>query len=47
MVGIDVLTIDARVVMASIDTYLEFADAVDRLSLSDTEPGQLTDLLDE
>ncbi|HEX6351808.1 MAG TPA: gas vesicle protein GvpJ, partial [Actinophytocola sp.] len=47
LVGIEVLTIDVRVVIASIDTYLEFADAVDRLNLSDTEPRQLTDLLDE
>ena len=32
--GIELLTIDARVVVASVDTYLRFADAVDRLDIS-------------
>ena len=31
LVGIELLTIDARVVIASVDTYLRFAEAVDRL----------------
>ena len=31
LVGIEVLTIDARVVIASVDTYLRFAEAVNRL----------------
>lgn len=35
--GIEVLTIDARVVVASVDTYLRFAEAVNRLDLSQTE----------
>src|SRR3954462_8257592 len=35
--GIEVLTIDARVVVASVDTYLRFAEAVNRLHLSQTE----------
>lgn len=35
--GIEVLTIDARVVVASVDTYLRFAEAVNRLDLSNTE----------
>lgn len=35
--GIEVLTIDARVVVASVDTYLRFAEAVNRLDLSTTE----------
>jgi hypothetical protein len=33
LVGIEVLTIDARVVLASVDTYLKFAEAVNRLDL--------------
>ena len=33
VVGIELLTIDARIVIASIDTYLRFAEAVDRLQL--------------
>ncbi len=35
--GIEVLTIDARIVVASVDTYLRFAEAVNRLDLSTTE----------
>lgn len=34
IVGIEVLTIDARVVVASIDTYLRFAEACNRLDLT-------------
>jgi gas vesicle structural protein len=33
LVGIELLTIDARVVVASVDTYLRFAEAVNRLDL--------------
>ena len=33
LVGIEVLTIDARVVIASVDTYLRFAEATNRLDL--------------
>src|SRR3954449_6514906 len=36
LVGIEVLTIDARVVVASVDTYLRFAEAVNRLDLTQT-----------
>jgi hypothetical protein len=32
--GIELLTIDARVVIASVDTYLRFAEAVNRLDLA-------------
>jgi hypothetical protein len=35
--GIEVLTVDARVVVASVDTYLRFAEAVNRLDLTTTE----------
>src|ERR687888_1249329 len=33
LVGIEILTIDARIVVASVDTYLRFAEAVNRLEL--------------
>jgi gas vesicle structural protein len=33
LVGIELLTIDVRVVIASVDTYLRFAEAVDRVRL--------------
>jgi hypothetical protein len=36
LVGIELLTIDARIVVASVDTYLRFAEAVNRLDLSQT-----------
>ncbi len=40
LAGIELLTIDARVVVASVDTYLRFAEAVNRLDLTTTEsPG--------
>ncbi|HEX4396300.1 MAG TPA: gas vesicle protein GvpJ [Trebonia sp.] len=34
LVGIELLTIDARVVIASVDTYLRFAEAVNRLDIA-------------
>jgi hypothetical protein len=33
LVGIEILTVDLRVVIASVDTYLRFAEAVNRLDL--------------
>jgi gas vesicle structural protein len=44
LVGIELLTIDARVVIASVDTYLRFAEAVNRLDISDDKE-TLTDLV--
>ena len=44
LVGIEVLTIDARVVVASVDTYLRFAEAVSRLDISQEKAG-LPDLV--
>lgn len=47
LVGIELLTIDARIVVASVDTYLRFAEAVNRLDISkDKEdlPGLIGDL---
>jgi hypothetical protein len=35
LVGIELLTIDARIVIASVDTYLRFAEAVNRLDIAD------------
>jgi len=34
LIGIELITIDARVVVASVDTYLRFAEAVNRLDLT-------------
>jgi gas vesicle structural protein len=39
LLGIELLTIDARVVIASVDTYLRFAEATNRLELEDKERG--------
>jgi hypothetical protein len=48
LVGIEVLTIDARVVIASVDTYLRFAEAVNRLDISQEDPKTgLPDLVGE
>jgi hypothetical protein len=33
LVGIEILTIDLRIVIASVDTYLKFAEATNRLDL--------------
>lgn len=38
LVGIELLTIDARVVVASVDTYMRFADAVNRLDIGASDP---------
>jgi len=44
VIGIELLTIDARIVIASVDTYLRFAEAVNRLDLKETELGGLPEL---
>jgi gas vesicle structural protein len=47
LVGIELLTIDARIVVASVDTYLRFAEAVNRLDLENKgDQKGLPDLLD-
>jgi hypothetical protein len=33
LIGIEILTIDARIVIASVDTYLRFAEAVGRMDI--------------
>ena len=40
LVGIELLTIDARIVVASVDTYLRFAEAVNRLDLTEADDSQ-------
>ena len=45
LVGIEILTIDARIVIASVDTYLRFAEAVNRLDLTETGPKGLPEVL--
>jgi gas vesicle structural protein len=40
LIGIEILTIDARIVVASVDTYLRFAEAVNRLDLGSTEDAE-------
>src|SRR4051812_50104138 len=47
LVGIELLTIDARIVVASVDTYLRFAEAVNRLDLAEKgDQKSLPDLFD-
>jgi gas vesicle structural protein len=46
VIGIELLTIDARIVIASVDTYLRFAEAVNRLDLAQTEVAGLKELRD-
>jgi hypothetical protein len=40
LIGIEILTIDARIVIASVDTYLRFAEAVNRLDLTQADRSQ-------
>jgi hypothetical protein len=47
LVGIELVTINARVVIASIDTYLRFAEAVNRLDLSRNQGEGLPDLVED
>ena len=44
VIGIELITIDARIVIASVDTYLRFAEQVNRLDLSQTEVAGLKEL---
>jgi hypothetical protein len=39
LVGIELVTIDARVVIASVDTYLRFAEAVNRMDIAHDKQG--------
>src|SRR5438552_12744306 len=44
VIGIELITIDARIVIASVDTYLRFAETVNRLDLTQTELAGLPEL---
>ena len=44
VIRIEVLTLDARIVVASVDTYLRFAEAVNRLDLTETQLAGLPEL---
>jgi gas vesicle structural protein len=47
LIGIELLTIDARIVIASVDTYLRFAEAVGRLNIAEEDQSQgLPELLE-
>ena len=46
LIGIEILTIDARIVIASVDTYLRFAEAVNRLDLMATETQGLPEMME-
>jgi len=41
------LTIDARIVIASVDTYLRFAEAVNRLDLTETQTSGIPELMED
>ena len=45
LVGIELLTIDARIVIASVDTYLRFAEATNRLDLYEQGGKDLTEAI--
>jgi gas vesicle structural protein len=48
LAGIELLTIDARIVIASVDTYLRFAEAVGRADIAESTGSQnLPELLEE
>jgi len=47
LVGIELLTIDARIVIASVDTYLRFAEAVNRLDLTETQTSGIPELMED
>ena len=47
LVGIELLTIDARIVVASVDTYLRFAEAVGRLNIDADGKEGLPELVED
>lgn len=47
LIGIELLTLDARVVVAGVDTYLRFAEAVNRLDLSEGKGQGLPELVQD
>src|SRR3954452_8600519 len=47
LVGIELLTVDARIVVASVDTYLRFAEAVGRLNIDADGKEGLPELMED
>ena len=47
LLGIELLTVDARIVVASVDTYLRFAEATNRLDLYEKGGKTLPELAEE
>lgn len=47
LVGLELLTTDARIVVASVDTYLRFAEAVNRLDLKEDKSEGLPELMQD
>jgi gas vesicle structural protein len=48
LIGIEILTVDARIVVASVDTYLRFAEAVNRLDIANNDQAQgLPEMIEE
>jgi gas vesicle structural protein len=47
LVGIELLTVDARIVIASVDTYLRFAEAVNRLDLNESGGRDLPEFIED
>jgi len=47
VVGIEVLRVDVRVVIASVDTYLRFAEAVNRLDMGSEVPAGLPEVVED
>jgi hypothetical protein len=43
LVGIDLITVEARVVVASIDTYLKYSDRVSQVPAASRPQGELTE----
>jgi gas vesicle structural protein len=46
LIGIELITIDARIVIASVDTYLRFAEAVNRLDITEDGSQGLPELME-
>ena len=47
VVGIELLRADVRVVIASVDTYLRFAESVNRLEMGAEEPSDLKEVVSD
>jgi gas vesicle structural protein len=47
LLGIELVTVDARLVVSSVDTYLRFAEVTNRLDIDDQGGKGLTEIVDE